>query len=178
MRVDRILVLVLSFSASLSLAQTSPETEIAKVESRDESEPKPSWDIIVGGQNANVSLGIHGNFPLSGYVNGSVGVATTSIGPADILDLKLGIGSLEPVQTLQTVWSHIFVGQSQILTRDVIGLDKGDSRFWFLEGFVGLGPIGAGFRFNFMKDEDGVYIRKTHIPRNHMFPFLAITSRL
>jgi hypothetical protein len=151
-------------------AQDGASTEV-------EAETSASYDVIIGGQNTNISLGLNANLPISGYINASAGIATTSIGPANLLDLKLGIGTLEPKQTLSTVWSHIFVGQTQILTEEPLGLGKKDSRYWFLEGFIGLGPIGVGYRFNFMDDEDGIYVRKTHIQRNSMFPFIAITSR-
>ncbi|MES2745698.1 MAG: hypothetical protein EOP04_27480 [Proteobacteria bacterium] len=164
---EKWLLLPVILLSSVSYSQVSTQDE----------EASPSYDVIIGGQNTNVSIGVNGNFPFSGYLNASAGIATASIGSTNILDLKVGIGTLEPKQTLTSVWSHLFVGQSQILTEDVIGLGKGDTRYWFLEGFVGLGPIGVGYRFNFMDDEDGIYIRKTHIPRNLMFPFIAITSR-
>lgn len=177
------LCLILYMLPSLAFAQTEkslqddsqkPSVETTAAGS---DEPKPSLDVIIGGQHANISLGINGNVPISGYVNGSLGIATSTIGSANILDLKFGFGTLEPLQKTTSIWSHLFVGQTQILTEEPIGLGKRDSRFWFLEGFIGIGPIGVGYRFNFMRDDDGIYVRKTLIPKNLMFPFMAITTR-
>ena len=125
------LALVL-WSSSL-VAKGKPPTRISE---RVEKDTSASYDIIFGGQNTNISFGLNGNLPISGYITASVGVATTSIGSANLLDLKLGIGNLEPKQTPSTVWSHIFLGQTQIITGEPLGLSKKDSRYWFFEVFA------------------------------------------
>lgn len=182
MRLGLLLCLGLSTLAHAeteAAAKNEDQTAVEKSETSDaSSEARPSLDIIVGGQHESISLGLHGNFPVTDELYASLGAATTSIGSANLLDLKIGLGTEMPKPMDLAVWSRLFFGQTQILTEEPIGLGKSDSRFWFLEGLIGIGPIGVGYRFNFMRDEDGIYVRKTLIPRNLMFPFLAITTRL
>ncbi len=140
----------------------------------EKSDSGSAIDVVASGAHQSVSLGLVGQIPMDGALHLSLGATTTTINPANILDLKIGFSMFDTPQDNSDYWTQFFIGQTQIVASEAIGLGKKDSRFWFLEGFMGLGAIGVGYRFNFMNDEGGIYIRKTHIPKSLMYPFLAL----
>ncbi len=168
-------VISLSFYASAQ-AQTAVESAEKKALSLEED--KAALDVIASGQHSSISLGLIGQIPIDGEVHLSLGASTTSILPANILDLKLGMAFFDSEPSSNDYWTQFFVGQTQIVSTEAIGLGKKDSRFWFFEGFLGMGPLGVGYRFNFMNDEGGIYIRKTHIAKSLMYPFIALRMEL
>jgi hypothetical protein len=138
------------------------------------AERSPSMDVAISGHSDDFAVEVIGNYSVSERWDLNLGLGSTSLSKAEVYDVKFGLTAVKEKYFETTASVGFFVGQTQIKTRDDLVLDRQDQKFFFMESRMGIGPIGVGYRFNFMHDHEGLLLGTTRIKTATVYPYMSV----